>query len=63
MKKIVVELSNERMITPSSLTLVGAMLGKSGLVRRCNHNHDEKPFLHQRSRPSGRDRGLAGAST
>ena len=36
MKKIVVELSNERLITPSGLTLVGAMLGKSGLVKRCN---------------------------
>ena len=31
-----VELSNERLITPSGLTLVGAMLGKSGLVKRCN---------------------------
>ena len=36
MKKIVVELSNERLITPSGLSLVGAMLGKCGLVKRCN---------------------------
>ena len=36
MKKIVVELSNERLITPSGLSLVGAMLGKSDLVNRCN---------------------------
>ena len=36
MKKIVVELSNERLITPSGLTLVGALLGKSNLVKRLN---------------------------
>lgn len=36
MKKIVVELSNERLITPSGLTLVGGALGKSDLVKRCN---------------------------
>ena len=36
MKKIVVTVSNERLITPSGLSLVGAMLGKSGLVARCN---------------------------
>jgi len=36
MKKIVVEFSNERLITPSGLSLVGAMLGKSNLVKRCN---------------------------
>jgi len=28
MKRIIVELSNERLITPSGLTLVGAALGK-----------------------------------
>jgi hypothetical protein len=36
MKKIVVELSNERLIAPSGLALVGAMLGRSGLVKRSN---------------------------
>lgn len=36
MKKIVVELSNERLITPSGLTLVGGALGKSDLVKRSN---------------------------
>ena len=36
MKRIKVELSNERLITPSGLTLVGAALGKSDLVKRSN---------------------------
>jgi hypothetical protein len=47
MKKIVVELSNERLITPSGLTLVGAMLGKSGLVKRCN----QMSITDKRSQP------------
>ena len=34
--KIIVELSNERLITPSGLTLVGAMLGNSSLVDDAN---------------------------
>ena len=36
MKKIIVTLSNERLITPSGLTLVGGALGKSDLVKRAN---------------------------
>ena len=36
MKKIIVEVSNERLITPSSLLLVGGALGKSDLVERAN---------------------------
>ena len=36
MKKLVVELSNERLITPSGLALVGGALGKSDLVKRAN---------------------------
>jgi len=36
MKRIVVGFSNERLITPSGLTLVGAMLGKSELVENVN---------------------------
>ena len=47
MKRIVVELSNERLITPSGLTLVGAMLGKSGLVKRCN----QMSITDKRSQP------------
>ena len=47
MKRIRVELSNERLITPSSLTLVGAALGKSDLVKRSNHMAVDK----KRSQP------------
>lgn len=36
MKKIIVEFSNERLITPSGLTLVGGALGKSVLAKRAN---------------------------
>lgn len=36
MGKIIVELSDERLITPSGLALVGMLLGKSELVKRCN---------------------------
>jgi len=36
MKRIIVELSNERLITPSGLTLVGSILGKSDLVKGVN---------------------------
>lgn len=36
MKRIIVELSNERLITPSGLTFVGAALGESDLVKRSN---------------------------
>lgn len=36
MGKIIVELSDERLITPSGLSLVGMLLGKSDFVKRCN---------------------------
>lgn len=36
MKKLIVELSNERLITPSGLALVGGALGKSDLVKLAN---------------------------
>ena len=36
MGKIIVELSEERLITPSGLSLVGVLLGKSDFVKRCN---------------------------
>jgi hypothetical protein len=35
MKKLIIQLSNERLITPSGL-LVGALLGKSDLVNYAN---------------------------
>lgn len=33
MKKLVIEFSNERLITPSGLSLVGQMLGKSNFIK------------------------------
>jgi hypothetical protein len=36
MKKFVVQFSDERLITPSGISLVGSMLGKSDLVKHCN---------------------------
>ncbi len=36
MRKIDIELSEERLITPSGLSLVGMVLGKSEFVKRCN---------------------------
>jgi len=36
MQKIFVEFSDERLITPSGLSLVGMLLGKSDFVKRCN---------------------------
>ena len=47
MKRIVVELSNERLITPSGLTLVGGALGKRDLVKRSNRMTVDK----KRSQP------------
>ena len=47
MKKIVVKLSNERLITPSALILVGGALGKSNLVKRANRMAVDK----KRSQP------------
>ena len=36
MKKIISEFSNERIIPASGLAVVGAILGKSDFVKRCN---------------------------
>lgn len=36
MKKIIVEFGNERLITPSGLSVIGGLLGKSDLVKKCN---------------------------
>lgn len=36
MKTIKASLSNERLITPSGLSIVGALLGKSELVKKAN---------------------------
>ena len=37
MKKIIITCSSERLITPSGLTLVGQMLGKSSFIKKCNN--------------------------
>lgn len=37
MKKLVIEFSNERLITPSGLSLVGQVLGKSNFIKKCNN--------------------------
>ena len=37
MKKLVIEFSNERLITSSGLSLVGQMLGKSNFIKKCNN--------------------------
>ncbi len=42
MRKIKVVLSNERLITPSGLTLVGQVLGKSDLVKKANRMRTDK---------------------
>ncbi len=36
MKKIKIEFTNERIIPTSGLAVVGAILGKSDFVKRCN---------------------------
>ena len=36
MKKLIIELSDERLITPSGLSLVGQLLGKSRFIKKCN---------------------------
>ena len=41
-KKLDVKLSNERLITPSGLSIVGAILGKSDFVKRCNAQLSDK---------------------
>ena len=36
-KKLIVKFSNERLLTPSGLSLVGSILGKSKFVKKLNH--------------------------
>ena len=42
MRKIEYVVSNERLITPSGLSLVGQVLGKSNLIKKANHMRTEK---------------------
>ena len=50
-KQIIVVYSNERLITPSGLNIVGGMLGKSNFVKRCNRI----PVDKKRSEPQIKD--------
>ncbi len=50
-KQIKVVFSNERLITPSGLNIVGGMLGKSNFVKRCNRI----PVDKKRSEPQIKD--------
>ena len=37
MQKLIIEFSDERLITPSGLSLGGQMLGKSDFIKKCNN--------------------------
>lgn len=50
-EQIKVVFSNERLITPSGLNIVGGMLGKSNFVKRCNRT----PVDKKRSEPQIKD--------
>ena len=50
-KQIKVVFTNERLITPSGLNIVGGMLGKSNFVKRCNRI----PVDKKRSEPQIKD--------
>ena len=47
MKKFKVKFSNERLVTPSGLSIVGQILGKSALVKQCN----QASITEKRSQP------------
>ena len=49
--QIKVVFTNERLVTPSGLTIVGGMLGKSDFVKRCNRI----PVDKKRSEPQIKD--------
>ena len=49
--QIKVVFTNERLITPSGLTIVGGMLGKSDFVKQCNRI----PVGKKRSEPQIKD--------
>jgi hypothetical protein len=42
MRKIEYVVSDERLITPSGLSLVGQVLGKSNLIKKANRMRTEK---------------------
>ena len=42
--------TNERVITPSGLGMIGGMLGKSDFVKRCDHIPVEKSAMNRKSK-------------
>lgn len=49
MKKIHIEFSDERLITPSGLVFVGQILGKSSFVKKINRAPISKDYLPKHS--------------
>lgn len=49
MKKIHIEFSDERLITPSGLVFVGQILGKSSFVKKINRAPISKDYLQKYS--------------
>lgn len=47
MKKIHIEFSDERLITPSGLVFVGQILGKSSFVKKINRARISKDYLQK----------------
>ena len=47
MKKIHIEFSDERLITPSGLVFVGQILGKSSFVKKINRAPISKDYLQK----------------
>ena len=54
MKKIHIEFSDERLITPSGLVFVGQILGKSSFVKKINRAPISKDYLQKQDRKSTR---------
>lgn len=58
-KNIIVEFTNERIITVSGLAVVGALLGKSVFIKKLNHM-DETPMDNSKSKKEGVSRTYKG---
>lgn len=50
MKKIHIEFSDERLITPSGLVFVGQILGKSSFVKKINRAPISKDYLQKQNK-------------
>ena len=47
MQKLIIEFSDERLITPSGLSLVGQMLGKSNFIKKCLYGKEVRVVERQ----------------